>query len=199
MPILQCPANHIPLNDLSLYSCHMPIAMIPMSLRLKVMKNYAPTQIYHSMEHCLWSSHGNLVPKIWQKLRRMSGHLGWDLSSQFIILLKLGRLCKLGLRISSLGVLATAIQDLDNYMMLEKAAPKKSAKKDPYDRTALWSYCENRKATFQKFYIFCFALAKPEWVQVAFRLTYVSSDADVGIKTFKKHWHGGTHATALIF
>ncbi|KAF8232283.1 hypothetical protein L208DRAFT_937295 [Tricholoma matsutake] len=66
------------------------------------------------------------------------------------------------LKISSLSLLATAIHDLNDYLMLEKAAPKKSAKKDPYDRTALWSYCENRKAAFQKFYIFCFALAKPE-------------------------------------
>lgn len=67
-----------------------------------------------------------------------------------------------GPRISSLGLLATAIRDLDNFLMLEKVAPKKSAKKDPYDRTAFWSYCENRKAAFQKFYLFCFALAKPE-------------------------------------
>jgi len=66
------------------------------------------------------------------------------------------------LKISSLGLLATAIHDLDNFLMLEKAAPKKSTKKDPYDRTAFWSYCENRKAAFQKFYVFCFTLAKPE-------------------------------------
>jgi DCN1-like protein 4/5 len=69
---------------------------------------------------------------------------------------------KLRPRISSLSLLSVAVHDLDNYLMLEKAAPKKLAKKDPYDRTTFWSYCDNKKLAFQKFYTFCFVLAKPE-------------------------------------
>jgi len=66
------------------------------------------------------------------------------------------------LKISSLNLLSVAMHDLDNYLMLGKAAPKKLAKKDPYDRTTFWSYCDDKKVAFHKFYTFCFVLAKPE-------------------------------------
>jgi DCN1-like protein 4/5 len=65
-------------------------------------------------------------------------------------------------RISSLDTLAMAIRDLEDLLISNKLPPKKSARKDPYDKATFWTYCEDKKVGFQKFYMFCFALAKPE-------------------------------------
>lgn len=56
------------------------------------------------------------------------------------------------------------MRDLENLLILKKEPPKRSTKKEPYDKTKYWTYCENTKAAFQKLYMFCFALAKPELV-----------------------------------
>lgn len=68
------------------------------------------------------------------------------------------------LKISSLSQLTIALTDLENLLILGKPSLKKSAKKDqdPYDRTLYYSYADDAKAAFQKFYMFCFSLAKPE-------------------------------------
>ena len=133
-----------------------------MSSDLKDTKSCVATRAFPWKELYPLSLRGSLVQRRWRRSRRMNGRRGQDRSSQFAILCKSCCIRELCPRISSLSLLATAIHDLDSFLMLENAPPKKTAKKDPYDRTAFWSYCENKKIAFQKFYMFCFALAKPE-------------------------------------
>jgi hypothetical protein len=79
-------------------------------------------------------------------------------------------------RTSSLYTLALAMRDLENLLFLKKAPPKKSTKKELYEKANYWTYCENRKAAFQKLYMFCFALAKPEFVLFVVLLADLASD-----------------------
>lgn len=68
-------------------------------------------------------------------------------------------------RISTLLQLALAVNDLNKLLILNEASAKKQAKKngEPYDMTNYWSYADNKKAAFRKFYMFCFQLVKPEY------------------------------------
>jgi DCN1-like protein 4/5 len=58
--------------------------------------------------------------------------------------------------------------DLENLLILGRQPVKRPStsqlKNEPYNRTMYWAYVADRKATFSKFYTYCFALAKPEWV-----------------------------------
>ncbi|TFK27338.1 DUF298-domain-containing protein [Coprinopsis marcescibilis] len=68
------------------------------------------------------------------------------------------------LKASSLSALSTAMNDLNDLVVLKKPLLKRVAKKEhePYDRTAYYSYADNPKSAFQKLYSYCFSLAKPE-------------------------------------
>jgi len=64
------------------------------------------------------------------------------------------------LKVSNIQTLSLFVHELGDVLFQGKAPAKRQ--KDPYDRTALRKYAEDRKNAFQKFYSFCFALAKPE-------------------------------------
>ncbi|KAF8894721.1 hypothetical protein BD779DRAFT_859735 [Infundibulicybe gibba] len=68
------------------------------------------------------------------------------------------------LKISSLPQISMVVNDIQDLLILDKTPIKKSTnlKKDPYDRTAYHTYSDNKKAAFQKLYMFCFTLAKEE-------------------------------------
>ena len=64
-------------------------------------------------------------------------------------------------RVSSIQSLSIAVHDLSNIIFLNKTlSPKRQ--KEPYDKTALRKYSDDRKDAFRKLYSFCFLLAKPE-------------------------------------
>ncbi|KAF9466265.1 Cullin binding-domain-containing protein [Collybia nuda] len=54
------------------------------------------------------------------------------------------------------------MRDLENLLISKIEPQKRSTKKEQYDKTKYWTYCENTKAAFQNLYMFCFALAKQE-------------------------------------
>ncbi|KAG6919924.1 hypothetical protein DXG01_013273 [Tephrocybe rancida] len=66
------------------------------------------------------------------------------------------------LKISNLPALTLAVSDLEDVLVLNKAIPTQRAKKDVYDKTTYWKYCQDKKASFNQLYMFCFALVKPE-------------------------------------
>lgn len=69
------------------------------------------------------------------------------------------------LKIASLPALATALNDLQNLLIMKQGAVKKSVSKkdqDLYDKTSYHAYAQDPKAAFSKLYTYCFALAKPE-------------------------------------
>ncbi|KAG6845726.1 hypothetical protein H0H87_004992 [Tephrocybe sp. NHM501043] len=55
-----------------------------------------------------------------------------------------------------------AVGDLEDALILNKVATTQKSKKDAYDKSAYWNYCQNKKASFNKLYMFCFTLVKPE-------------------------------------
>ncbi|KAH7910629.1 DUF298-domain-containing protein [Hygrophoropsis aurantiaca] len=81
------------------------------------------------------------------------------------------------LEISSLPILAQALKELEDLLILDKeplkyttptAAPikkrgntAKSVAQEPYNRARYWTYLNDRKAGFSELYQFCFVLAKP--------------------------------------
>lgn len=65
------------------------------------------------------------------------------------------------LKISSLPTLSLALKDLEALVLLGQKPLKRTTAKDPYDRTAYWGRASDPLAAFQKFYTFCFNLAKP--------------------------------------
>lgn len=67
-------------------------------------------------------------------------------------------------RISSLPTLSLALKDLEALVLLGQKPLKRTTAKDPYDRTAYWGRASDPLAAFQKFYTFCFNLAKPLYV-----------------------------------
>ncbi|KAJ4475783.1 DUF298-domain-containing protein [Lentinula aciculospora] len=66
------------------------------------------------------------------------------------------------LKISSLPPLVTALSDLDNLLILNQSLVKSNPKTDPYDRGTYLNYARNIKEAYQRLYMFCFNLAKPE-------------------------------------
>ncbi|KAG2020833.1 hypothetical protein CC2G_006133 [Coprinopsis cinerea AmutBmut pab1-1] len=68
------------------------------------------------------------------------------------------------LKISSLKALSIALNDLQNLLISKLPPLKKPTKSDqePYDRTNYYSYAHNSESSFQKFYSYCFVLAKPQ-------------------------------------
>jgi len=66
------------------------------------------------------------------------------------------------LRISSLSLLSLAVTELGDLLICGCAPIKPTSKKEDYDRSAYNAYALNLKASFQKFYMFSYALAKPE-------------------------------------
>ena len=70
-------------------------------------------------------------------------------------------------RIASLPALAAALNDLQNMLILQQGAVKKSTnKKDPdaYDKAVYMTYAQDTKSAFGKLYTYCFGLAKQECV-----------------------------------
>ncbi|KAJ3928195.1 MAG: DUF298-domain-containing protein [Lentinula lateritia] len=66
------------------------------------------------------------------------------------------------LRISTLPSLVIALSELDDLLISDKSPAKSNPKTDPYDRGTYLNYAKNVKDAYQKLYIFCFSLAKPE-------------------------------------
>ncbi|KAF8831793.1 hypothetical protein HHX47_DHR1000903 [Lentinula edodes] len=66
------------------------------------------------------------------------------------------------LRISTLPSLVIALSELDDLLISDKSPVKSNPKTDPYDRGTYLNYAKNVKDAYQKLYIFCFSLAKPE-------------------------------------
>jgi len=78
------------------------------------------------------------------------------------------------LQISSLNSLAIAIREIESLLLnkpplqrpssistTKKSTGKvKEKEKDPYNRDQYWSYAADKKGSFLKLYVFCFALAK---------------------------------------
>lgn len=72
---------------------------------------------------------------------------------------------RMTLRVASLPALATALNDLQNMLIMQQGAvPKSTIKKDPdvYDKTLYMTYAQDIKAAFGKLYTYCFGLAKQE-------------------------------------
>ncbi|KAG5728352.1 DCN1-like protein 5 [Termitomyces sp. T112] len=65
------------------------------------------------------------------------------------------------LKISNLPTLSMAVRDLEDLLILDKPMPQKKSKKDVYDKAAYWKYSQDRKASFNQLYMFCFTLVKP--------------------------------------
>lgn len=70
------------------------------------------------------------------------------------------------LKIASLPALATALNDLQNLLIMKQGVVplKKGANKkdqDVYDKKLYMTYAADTKAAFRKLYLYCFALAKP--------------------------------------
>ncbi|KAF5386568.1 hypothetical protein D9615_001903 [Tricholomella constricta] len=65
------------------------------------------------------------------------------------------------LKISSLYAFSLVVRDLESLLIFGNA-PEKKAKKEAYNKSAYWKYCEDKKASFRKLYTFCFVFAKPE-------------------------------------
>lgn len=62
-------------------------------------------------------------------------------------------------------MLTLAISELEDLLIHRKPAIKAGPKKDQeYDRSSYLSCVADTKAGFQKLYLFCFTLAKPECV-----------------------------------
>ncbi|KAG6865032.1 hypothetical protein C0991_005578 [Blastosporella zonata] len=66
------------------------------------------------------------------------------------------------LQISSLPALALAVNDLADALILNKTVTTQKTKTDIYDKTVYLKYCQDKKASFNKLYMFCFTLVKPE-------------------------------------
>ncbi|KAI0086212.1 Cullin binding-domain-containing protein [Irpex rosettiformis] len=73
------------------------------------------------------------------------------------------------LQISSLPSLATALHDLEDFLILNKPALKppvaaqaqKKKSLEPYNRAKYYQYAQNKSKAFNEFYLFCFMLVKP--------------------------------------
>jgi len=65
-------------------------------------------------------------------------------------------------RISSLPLLSLAVTELEDLLIHGSAPIKPTGRREDYDRSAYNSYARDVKAGFQKFYMFSYALAKPE-------------------------------------
>ncbi|KAH7927071.1 DUF298-domain-containing protein [Leucogyrophana mollusca] len=80
------------------------------------------------------------------------------------------------LEISSLPLLAQALKDLEDLLILDKeplthtstgssvrkhGGSSKPATQSPYNQTRYWMYVSDQKAAFSELYQFCFILAKP--------------------------------------
>jgi len=66
------------------------------------------------------------------------------------------------LRISSLSLLSLVVTELEDLLIRGSAPIKPTSKKSDYDRSAYNAYARDVKVGFQKFYMFSYALAKPE-------------------------------------
>ena len=65
-------------------------------------------------------------------------------------------------RISSLPLLSLVATELEDLLIHGCAPVKPTSKKNEYDRSAYNTYARDVKAGFQKLYMFCYVLAKPE-------------------------------------
>ncbi|KAF9009457.1 DUF298-domain-containing protein [Cyathus striatus] len=65
------------------------------------------------------------------------------------------------LKISTPAQLSLAVTELNN-LLIRDMSPLKKISNDKYDRTQYVGYAKDTKAAFNKLYLFCFALVKPE-------------------------------------
>lgn len=65
-------------------------------------------------------------------------------------------------RISSLSMLSLVVKELEDLLIRGNAPIKPMGKKEEYDRSAYNTYAKDVKVGFNKFYMFSYALAKPE-------------------------------------
>jgi hypothetical protein len=96
-------------------------------------------------------------------------------------------------RIASLPALAAALNDLQNMLILQQGAVKKSTnKKDPdaYDKTMYMTYAQDTKSAFGKLYTYCFGLAKQECV---FNWSCSRMFTDGLAQRVEEHRYGGKH------